>query len=153
MKTRILFAALAAAVVSSPAASDKVENVANLPGSTIPAVPGLAGEKLDETAVPEANIRGGEFASDAELENIYFEYDKYAVTDSMRAALEKNAAALKSRADKEVLVEGHCDERGTIEYNIALGQKRAKEIREYYMRLGIPGGTIITISYGKEKPV
>ncbi|MDD2773615.1 MAG: peptidoglycan-associated lipoprotein Pal [Elusimicrobiales bacterium] len=164
MKSRIVLAALAAAVLASaacapgksvkstPAASEKVENVTTLPGGTIPAVPGLNGEKLDEAAIPEANIRGGEFVSDPGLENVYFEFDKYSVSDAARATLEKNAAALKSRKDKDVLVEGHCDERGTIEYNIALGQKRAKEIREYYMRLGIPGDTITTISYGKEKP-
>ena len=48
---------------------------------------------------------------------------------------------------------GYCDERGTVEYNLALGQKRAKEVREYYIRLGIPGQTLATISYGKEAPL
>ncbi|HUT85833.1 MAG TPA: OmpA family protein, partial [Elusimicrobiales bacterium] len=53
----------------------------------------------------------------------------------------------------DLLIEGHCDERGTIEYNIALGQKRANTVRTYYIRMGMPASSITTISYGKEKPL
>ena len=60
---------------------------------------------------------------------------------------------LKEHSDWEALVEGHCDERGTTEYNLGLGQRRAAAVRQYYMTLGLDGGRIATISYGKEQPV
>ncbi|MBI5201509.1 MAG: peptidoglycan-associated lipoprotein Pal [Elusimicrobia bacterium] len=102
----------------------------------------------------EASIKdGSQFSETPELQSITFGYDAYALQDEARATLRKNAEYLKQHRDLEILVAGHCDERGTTEYNLALGQKRAKEVREYYIRLGIPGKAIATISYGEEKPV
>lgn len=101
--------------------------------------------------VTEASLRGGEFTSVPDLEAIHFEYDSYTLSEDARAALKKNAEYLKANESLEALVAGHCDERGTIEYNLALGQNRAKEVREYYMRLGVDGKSLATISYGKEK--
>ncbi len=101
--------------------------------------------------VIEASLRGGEFTSVPDLEAIHFEYDSYTLSEEARAALKKNAEYLKANESLEALVSGHCDERGTIEYNLALGQNRAKEVREYYMRLGVDGKSLATISYGKEK--
>lgn len=100
----------------------------------------------------EADIRGSEFTPSQDLETIHFDYDAYSLADDARASLKTNAEYLSQHRDLDVLVSGHCDERGTIEYNIALGQKRAKEVRDYYIRLGIPAKAIATISYGKEKP-
>ena len=102
--------------------------------------------------VGEANIRGTEFTDVPELQAIHFDYDAYSLADEARATLQKNAEHLKKNRDLEVLVAGHCDDRGTIEYNLALGQKRAKEVREYYLRLGVPAKSVATISYGEEKP-
>lgn len=102
--------------------------------------------------VTEASIRGTEFADIPELSPIYFGYDSFSLQENSLAALKKNAEYLKNNRDLEVLVSGHCDERGTIEYNLALGQKRAKEVREYYIRLGVAGKSVATISYGEEKP-
>ncbi|MBI4676517.1 MAG: OmpA family protein [Elusimicrobia bacterium] len=102
--------------------------------------------------VTEASIRGSEFTTTPELATIYFEYDSYALKDEALEALKKNAAYLKDHKDLEVLVAGHCDQRGTIEYNLSLGQNRAKGVREYYIRLGVPGKSVATISYGKESP-
>ncbi|MBI3288424.1 MAG: OmpA family protein, partial [Elusimicrobia bacterium] len=62
------------------------------------------------------------------------------------------AAVIKERKDSDFLIAGHCDERGTVAYNLALGQKRAKEVRDYYIRLGVDGRRVATISYGKEEP-
>jgi len=101
----------------------------------------------------EADIRGGEFESSSELENIEFEFDAFSLNDKAMATMQKNAAILKNKHDSDILVEGHCDERGTIEYNIALGQKRANQVRDYYISLGVPAASISTISYGKEKPL
>lgn len=106
-----------------------------------------------DAAVKETNIRGSEFVGLPDLQAVHFDFDRYELTRDSREALQKNASYLKDNPEMHVLVEGHCDERGTIEYNLALGQKRAKAVREYYMRLGVPGNVIATISYGEEKPV
>jgi len=116
------------------------------------------GQTQDPAYVPgvdvvEASLRGSSFSQIPELESIRFDYDSAALSDAALATLKNNAAFLKAHAGLEVLVSGFCDERGTIEYNLALGQKRAKEVREYYIRLGIPGAAVATISYGKEQPV
>lgn len=103
--------------------------------------------------VTEASLRGAEFVDVPDLAPIYFGYDSFSLQEESLAALKKNAEYLKSRRELEILISGHCDERGTVEYNLALGQKRAKEVREYYIRLGVPGKSAATISYGEEKPV
>jgi peptidoglycan-associated lipoprotein len=103
--------------------------------------------------VTEASLRGSDFASVPELESIRFDYDSATLSDEALAALKKNADYLKARGELDVRIAGYCDERGTVEYNLALGQKRAKTVREYYIRLGVPGDTLATISYGKESPV
>ena len=109
----------------------------------------LAAAGVDAT---EAGIRGAEFTPIPQLGTITFDYDSSVLKEGNLDILKKNAAYLKQRQDLEVLVAGFCDERGTIEYNLALGQKRAKEIREYYIRLGVRGKSVATISYGKESP-
>jgi peptidoglycan-associated lipoprotein len=101
----------------------------------------------------EASVRFNDWTAVPQIETVHFDFDKAELGDADRAVLQKNADYLKSDPDKMVLVEGHCDERGTIEYNLALGQKRAAAVREYYGKLGVPLGNIATISYGNEKPV
>ncbi|MBI4423707.1 MAG: peptidoglycan-associated lipoprotein Pal [Elusimicrobia bacterium] len=103
--------------------------------------------------VGEADIRdGGQFIETPDLQAIHFDYDAYALSEEARGTLRRNADYLRKHPDLDILVAGHCDERGTTEYNLALGQKRAKEVREYYIRIGVPGKTVATISYGEEKP-
>lgn len=102
--------------------------------------------------VTEASLRGSDFATVEGLVAVHFDYDSHALNEAALAALKKNAELLKTRKNTDVLVAGHCDERGTIEYNLALGQKRARAVREYYMRLGVDGKRVATISYGKENP-
>jgi peptidoglycan-associated lipoprotein len=103
--------------------------------------------------VEEPSLRGKEYQEVPELQMVYFDLDQATLRLDARATLQKNYGALKQHADWEVLVEGHCDERGTTEYNLALGQRRASAVRGYYMNLGIDGSRIATISYGKEKPL
>lgn len=100
----------------------------------------------------EGGIRGPEFASQSGLKTVNFDFDRYALSEKTRETLKANAEILKSRREWLVLVEGHCDNRGTVEYNLALGQKRAKEVRDYYVMLGVPESSIGTISYGEEQP-
>ena len=105
------------------------------------------GKKTDK----DPRIQGSLFVETAELSEIRFDYDRDALSAEARAILKRNAAAIKANRSWEVLVEGHCDERGTIPYNLALGQKRAKAVRDYYLALGIPGGRVATLSLGKER--
>lgn len=100
----------------------------------------------------EANIRGPQFIEQENIQPIFFDLDKYNLSDKNRAILSANAEIIKSHKEWTVLVEGHCDNRGTIEYNLALGQKRAKQVRDYYVRLGVLESVIGTISYGEENP-
>ncbi len=112
-----------------------------------------SGDLIDPAVdVEEASIRGEGFTDIPDLKPITFKYDRYALSSANRVTLKNNAQYLKSHSDLDVLLEGHTDERGTMGYNLALGQRRAKAVREYYIRLGVAGRTIGTISYGEEKP-
>ncbi|MEK6777417.1 MAG: peptidoglycan-associated lipoprotein Pal [bacterium] len=87
-----------------------------------------------------------------ELKNIFFDYDRFDLSPEARATLADNAAWLESNTSVKVVVEGHCDDRGTNEYNIALGDRRAKSAYNYLINLGIDASRLSTISYGEEKP-
>jgi peptidoglycan-associated lipoprotein len=87
------------------------------------------------------------------LEDIQFAYDQSDLTDQARATLERNAQWMRSHAAARVRVEGHCDERGTVEYNLALGERRAQATRDYLVSLGVEAGRLSTVSYGKERPL
>ena len=94
-----------------------------------------------------------EFAAIADLRDIFFDFDKYDVRPSEAKTLEANAAWLKWHENMLVLVEGHCDERGTNEYNLALGERRAKATMNYLVAQGVQANRITIISYGEERPV
>jgi len=87
------------------------------------------------------------------FETIYFDLDSYVLRQDARDALDKNAQWLLKQATATVRLEGNCDERGSDEYNLALGEKRAKAAKSYLVTLGVPADRLVTISYGKEKPV
>jgi peptidoglycan-associated lipoprotein len=87
------------------------------------------------------------------LGEIYFEFDRADIRDADRGTLQKNADALKRFDFLRVTVEGHCDERGTVEYNLALGERRARAAYDYLVSLGVPADRLKTVSYGKEVPV
>lgn len=86
-------------------------------------------------------------------DRVQFGYNQYALPAEARNILERQAAWLKSNSGVKVVVEGHCDERGTREYNLALGERRASSVKSYLVALGIAGSRITTISYGKERPI
>ncbi|MGB9603476.1 MAG: peptidoglycan-associated lipoprotein Pal [Limisphaerales bacterium] len=83
---------------------------------------------------------------------VYFDFDRSAIRASEKSKIEAVAAVLKQKPETKVQIEGHCDERGTEEYNRALGERRALAVREYLINLGIGGDRIFTISYGEDKP-
>ena len=86
-------------------------------------------------------------------DRVFFEYDRAELTPTARDILRRQAEWLRNNLDVSVVIEGHCDERGTREYNIALGDRRATAARNYMIALGISGDRMRTISYGKERPV
>ncbi len=94
-----------------------------------------------------------ELNRESPLQRIHFDFDKYFIRDDMKPILEKNAEWLKKFPSVKILIEGHCDERGTEEYNMALGEKRAKSTMNYLISLGISPEKIKIISYGKSRPL
>ena len=83
---------------------------------------------------------------------VFFDFDSYALREDARAALDQNAKVLRDNPEAQVTIEGHCDERGTVEYNQALGERRAAAARDYLVGAGIAASRIQVVSYGKERP-
>ena len=88
----------------------------------------------------------------SELQTVHFAYDSTELSASMRGVLDANAAWLLANPGYEVQVQGHCDERGTVEYNYNLGDRRAKAVKAYLVSQGVPAGRLHTISYGEDRP-
>ena len=116
------------------------------PSSGAAAAPGGAAATSAQTPRPSPR----EFMAVAALKEVYFDFDKYDIRPEDAKTLDANAAWLKSNADNLVLIEGHCDERGTNEYNLALGERRAKATMNYLVSQGIQANRITIISYGEE---
>jgi peptidoglycan-associated lipoprotein len=118
-------------------------------------VPPPAPEVVTSTATvsDELPISDKVFQAVNEIVPVYFDYDSFELSAEARTKLQNNVTFLQKYPELELLVEGNCCECGTNEYNLALGQKRAKVVRDYYVKLGIAPGKIGTISYGEEKPV
>jgi peptidoglycan-associated lipoprotein len=89
----------------------------------------------------------------ADLRVIYFGYDSYSLSDEAEEDLQYNTAILKKTPEVKVVAEGHCDERGTAEYNLALGERRAQAVADYLVTLGVDEKRLSTVSYGSELPV
>lgn len=87
------------------------------------------------------------------LKTVYFDFDKSELRSDALRTLEENVRVLKAYPEVKILLEGHCDERGTVEYNLALGDRRANSVRAFLVSRGILGSRISTVSYGKERPV
>lgn len=121
--------------------------------STPAAAPGdvVIVERQEEVVLAE-RPNPATFAENANVKNIYFDFDRYDIRPGDAKVLEADAAWLKSN-DMLVLVVGQCDERGTVEYNLALGDRRARAAMNYLVAYGITADRISTISYGKERPV
>lgn len=88
-----------------------------------------------------------------QFQTVYFDFDKYSLRSDAKTSLDANYGMLVEFPDVIVKIEGHCDERGTVEYNMSLGEKRAKSVQDYLVGLGIAADRVSTISYGKERPI
>jgi len=110
---------------------------------------------MKEEAKPEVKeeVKEKAPAAAAGLQPIYFDFDKSFIRDDAKAVMKANADWLKANPKVKIKIEGNCDERGTKEYNQALGQRRATSAKKYLTDMGIAAGRISLISYGKEKPV
>jgi peptidoglycan-associated lipoprotein len=104
-------------------------------------------------AVPATPPKPSQYAANAALKDIYFAFDRADIRPGEVKTLDANGAWLKVHDNSLVLIEGHCDERGTVEYNLALGERRAKAAMNHLVSRGIPAGRITIVSYGKERPI
>jgi peptidoglycan-associated lipoprotein len=110
-------------------------------------------EAVAPAAEPAAEgPRPGSLAPLPELSVIYFDYDESKIRQDQLERIDANLKWLLANADVKVYIEGHCDERGTTEYNFALGNRRAEAVRDYYVQNGIPAERIATVSKGEEEP-
>ncbi len=142
-----------ALVSCAPTAADKPDTQPRVSSSS-PAPTG-PGKKAVQTA-PSSSLeahREGKAPAAGPLKEIFFDFDKYDLIPAARATLQAHAAWLKANPSARVEIEGHCDERGTTEYNLALGAKRARTARDYLVSSGISPARISTTSFGEELPV
>lgn len=105
-----------------------------------------------EQLPPSPVTSGPESATTEALLPVFFSYDSWGLDEAARAALDRNAKLLRKRDPVSVVVEGHCDERGTVEYNQALGERRARAAAEYLEAAGVARARIEVVSWGKERP-
>ena len=119
------------------------EEIETVPETVTPEVPEEA-----EPAPDYAAMQPAEYG----VEDIFFAFDQYDLDDVAMGVLARNARIFKQHPEVVVLVEGHCDERGTVEYNLALGEKRAKAVRDYLVSLGVSSSRLRVTSYGESRP-
>ena len=143
----VLTCAIMTFLIAGCASKTTSDEVAVKPPAEVPAQPEptVKNTPLPKPAEPDKPV--------AELEKIYFDYDQYALSPKARNILSNNAEVLKTMSDWSVVIEGHCDNRGSDEYNLALGDRRAQEVKNYLVRLGVSADRIKTNSYGEEMPV
>lgn len=108
--------------------------------------------KTTQTGMTEAPVTETK-AAELTLKRIHFDFDQYVLTSESREALENNAAFMRAKPQVNVQIEGHCDERGSDNYNLALGENRARAAMEYLVSLGISPRRLDIISYGEERPL
>lgn len=120
----------------------------NAGGNTLVAKvdPGSARRQLEEIRIEQSA------SAAAGLLDVFFAYDSFAISEEGRQALSRDAAWLKANPHARLKIEGHCDERGTSAYNLVLGEKRAKAVRNYLVELGVVANHLSVVSYGKERP-
>jgi peptidoglycan-associated lipoprotein len=158
---------LVGAVVLSGCAKRPATTQAAAPAPTgaaamTPSTPPSTGSQMQPSTPPataapstprqDARPAVKDFAAIADLRDVFFDFDKYDIRAEDAKTLDANASWLKSNPNHLVLIEGHCDERGTNEYNLALGERRAKSTMNYLVSQGVQANRITIISYGEERP-
>jgi peptidoglycan-associated lipoprotein len=113
---------------------------------------GAGGMRHASAVQGAARERVGQYRAAGNLTDIHFDFDRYDIRPDAAQVLDASAAWLKANPRELVLIEGHCDERGTVEYNLALGERRAKAAQNYLVAHGVASTRITIVSYGKERP-
>lgn len=147
MIRQLMMAALAVAVCASCAKKSKPDQGGAMGGEGAPGDPSAISDRdigFDAQGSDSGKIDG--------LNTIYFEYDKAALSSDSKEKLSQNAEWIKNNPTVTVQIEGHTDERGSVEYNLALGERRAKSVQGYLRNLGIDSKRLSIMSYGEEKP-
>lgn len=116
------------------------------PEGSLQPVPARPGQPPSSQTIAAAALPSGA------LGDVFFDFDRFILRREARATLETNARFLKGKNDMKVVIEGHCDERGTLAYNLVLGERRAQATKRYLQELGIPSSQLQIVSYGKERP-
>ena len=138
-------AVLALGLVLNACKSKEVKTEANAPtAEQTPAIENSA-MSFDPAGSDSGKIDG--------LQTVHFDFDKSNLTSMAKKTLQENASWMKKNSKVNIQVEGHCDKRGSIEYNLALGERRAKAVKSYLVGLGLSEARLSVISYGKEKPM
>jgi peptidoglycan-associated lipoprotein len=138
----------ATAPAPAPAAAQPSPQTAETPVTRTPAPAETPVQPAPAAAAPAAAAVPGP----SPVKDVFFDYDKAGIRDDQKAALNDNVGWLKGNTGAKILIEGHCDERGTAEYNLGLGERRAKAVKDYLIAAGIAADRVSTISYGKERP-
>jgi len=135
----------------SPSSSSTYTATATGPGGRVSAGARITVTEPPVTPPPPPTISDGEFW-DAHIKDIFFDFDKYDIREDARQILSGDARALAERSHLRVTIEGHCDERGSEKYNLALGDRRANTAKEFLVGQGVSADRMETVSYGEEKP-
>ncbi len=152
-RTRTSLAVLAIAL--SLAAGCRSRRASDLPPEPpSSSTPGDQADAVDDSGSPGAPLPGsrGDFLQNVPSDRVLFDFDSYALDDGDRATLDAQADWLGRNPNVNVTIEGHADERGTREYNLALGDRRANAARDYLQSRGVAAGRMQVISWGKERP-
>lgn len=146
-----------AAIVETPASrphreapQPSGERAAAAPDTGTPSPGGPTLRDSAQAGVEHGGLASGDLSG---LGDIYFDFDRYAIRRDAEPVLEANAAWMRQEPGKSVVIEGHCDERGTLAYNLVLGEQRARSAKRYLEDLGIPGSRLQIVSYGEVRPV
>ena len=144
-----IFSVLAAAALLSACASGSEDKGTTSGAGTTATKPAVSAAASAATITP-----GSQEDLVANVgDRVFFGYDKYTLNDKSRTILDKQVAWLNANPSAKIIVSGHCDERGTREYNLALGERRANAVKDYLVQLGLNPSRVRTISWGKERPV
>lgn len=146
-KTTMLFAALGLALAIGACSSKKKAEDATAADGASDQSPAI------ESTPMNFDASGSDSGSIQGLQSINFDYDKSSLTAEAKSKIQGNVEWMKGRAGSKLQIEGHCDSRGSIEYNLSLGERRAQAVKSYMTSLGIAANRLSIISYGKEKPL
>ena len=139
-------------------AAESRDSPPQVPPVSLPSVPVVTSPSMPQTVPPFRNSAIASQSADDSLlpwtlEDVYFDYDQYTIRRDTIPALQQNVKVLLKRySTREVVIEGHCDERGTEEYNLILGERRAMAVKSYLVDLGVPASNLRVLSLGKNEP-